>query len=92
MNLFSRRDFIIISASLFATSFYADDALPKVPTVDQALSEAAKEAPLRWKFAGNTPEDLASWQRQFRTKLGKISHQPHEQFRTNLVNNFAPTS
>ena len=88
MNLFSRRDFIFISTFLFATALYAADPLPKVPTVDQAISEAIKEAPLRWKFAGNTPEDLASWQRQFRTKLGELlgPHSPPRTFSSEKIN------
>jgi len=72
MTLFLRRDYIFISTLLFATALYAADPLPKVPTVDQAISQAARDAPLRWQFAGNTPEELVSWQKKFRTKLGEL--------------------
>ncbi len=72
MTLFSLRHFFFISTLLFTAALYAADSLPKVPTVDQAIGKAAKKAPLAWQFTGNTPEDLGSWQKKFRTKLGEL--------------------
>ena len=87
MILFLRRDFIFISTLLFATALYAADPLPKIPTVDQAIRLAAKDAPLRWQFAGNTPEDLVSWQKKFRSQLSKLlgPHTPPSTFSTERI-------
>ena len=78
----------LFTALLYATALYAADPLPKVPTVDQAISRAAKAAPLRWQFTGNTPKDLASWQKQFRAKIGELlgPHAPPGTFSSKKIN------
>lgn len=60
---------------------HADEAvspLPKLPTVDEEIRRAAEAAPLTMMFHGKTPDELASWQREFSEKLSNMigPHQP----------------
>jgi hypothetical protein len=90
MNPFSRRGFLAAAPfALGAFSLRAKDALlPKVPTLDNAIREAAAKAPLKWQFKGKTPADLAAWQKKFRAKLGELlgPHAPPKNFQPKRIN------
>lgn len=67
------------------TATQADDTappLPKLPTVDEEIRRAAEAAPLTMMFRGETPDDLARWQREFSAKLSSMigPHQPPKQW------------
>ena len=89
MNPFSRRGFLAaVPFALGAFSLRATDKiLPKIPTLDNAIREAAANAPLRWQFTGKTPADLAAWQKKFRAKLSELlgPHAPPRKFSTKRI-------
>jgi dienelactone hydrolase len=61
----------------------APPPLPKLPTVDEEIRRAAEAAPLTLMFHGQTPDELAAWQREFSAKLSRMigPHQPPKQWK-----------
>jgi len=81
LSALSRRSFLQ-SLVVVGTGSMAFGATPltKLPTVDEETLRAAQAAPLRLVFRGETPADLAAWQKEFSAELRKRlgRHQPPE--------------
>ena len=76
---FSRRTFLhSLALSGAGTLAFGVEPLTKLPTVNEEIRRAAKAAPLRMAFQGQTPADFAAWRKEFsaelRQRLGR--HQP----------------
>lgn len=82
--LLSRRAFLLASVGLIGSdaSAWGDDPLPKLPTFNEEMERALREAPLRMLFRGSTAAELESWQTEFAAKLrGLIGpHRPPERW------------
>ncbi|MDP7011793.1 MAG: alpha/beta hydrolase family protein [Verrucomicrobiota bacterium] len=89
MSLLPRRSALVAAPFvLCAIALHAKDKpLPKLPTLDHALREGATRAPLRWRFTGKSPEDLAAWQKKFRGKLSELlgPHAPPKKFQPRRI-------
>lgn len=65
-----RRRFLQVAALALPTGWVrADESAPPIPTFNQAMDDALRNAPLRLKFRGDTPAQLAEWQRTFAEEL-----------------------
>ena len=87
MNPASRRGFLATALGAAALRA-AEPPLPKLPTLDPAIRDAAERAKLSMQFTGKTPADLAAWQKQFRAKLGELlgPHTPPKNFAPKRIN------
>lgn len=79
-SLMTRRGFVVSLAALLTESrlVQGDEPLAVLPTFQQEMERALRNAPLKMRFRGTTPEELSSWQKQFATKLRELigPHQP----------------
>jgi dienelactone hydrolase len=85
-SLCSRRDFLrSAGVALAASPAFADD-LPKVPTTQQAIRDAAANAPLAMKFTGTTADEAKKWQAAFGEKLRELlgPHRPPKTWKTTV--------
>jgi dienelactone hydrolase len=81
--LHSRRDFLRrAGVAIAASPVFADD----VPTTQEAIREAAANAPLAMKFTGTTAGDAKKWQAAFGDKLKELlgPHRPPEKWKTTV--------
>jgi len=60
----------------------AADKLKSLPTVHENIRQATTAAPLKMLFRGESPEDLAKWQSQFRGRVAELlgPHTPPAQW------------
>jgi dienelactone hydrolase len=65
----------------------AADELLKLPTFNEEMNRALRDAPLRMKFRGNNAAELAEWQEQFAAKLRTLigPHRPPERWSKELL-------
>src|SRR5258705_38929 len=80
----TRRQFFLVSAALLGGAAFgrAEENLPRLPTLNEEMDRALRNAPLWLQFRGKTPEELASWQQEFATKLLTLigPHRPPERW------------
>lgn len=78
-SLMTRRGFVASLAALLANTRWAtaNEPLPALPTLNQEMERALRQAPLKLQFRGTMPDQLSSWQKQFATKLRELIG-PHE--------------
>jgi dienelactone hydrolase len=78
--IISRRRFLATSAALLGgiSLGRAEEPLAKLPTFDEEMKRALREAPLGMQFKGTSPAELASWQGEFAAKLRSLigPHRP----------------
>jgi dienelactone hydrolase len=79
----SRRGFLVASAVALGSAAMsrAEDDLAKLPTLNEEMARALREAPLRLKFHGATREEFAAWQEEFTATLRRLigpHRPPHE--------------
>jgi dienelactone hydrolase len=76
----ARRRFILASAVFLGRAALgrADEKLARLPTLNEELNRALRDAPLRLKFRGTTPKALETWQQEFATQLRTLigQHRP----------------
>lgn len=68
----SRRAFLAVAGSMslgVASAARADEELVRLPTFNEEMDRALRNAPLRMRFQGSTAAELAEWQQKFSTKL-----------------------
>jgi dienelactone hydrolase len=78
----SRRRFLVTSVTALggAALANADEGLAPLPTLNEEMARALRDAPLRMQFHGTTREDFATWQEEFGAKLRSLigPHRPPE--------------
>lgn len=80
----SRRDVLLGAMAGFGATTWAraEDTLISLPTLNQEMERALRNAPLKMQFRGTTTEQLTDWQQEFSTKLRELigPHQPPAQW------------
>jgi dienelactone hydrolase len=80
--MLSRRSFLACgSLALWKSLGRAADSPPKLPTVNEEIRRAAREAPLKMLFQGGSPADVKEWQSRFaaglRQRIGRHTPPAH---------------